>query len=126
MEIKEEIFPDESMERTFHFPESVCPTITYSCDQCDYTANKYPTLKMHMKSKHDGIRYPCDQCDYSATENGNLKKHKKFKHQGVKYPCDQCDYSATVLSSLKRHQALYLKKMVAQYPVHAYKYGMIK
>ena len=101
-DLSEDMFMNDAKE--FTFLDSVCAVITYSCDQCDYTATKMPTLKTHMRSKHEGVRYPCDQCEYSATENGNLKKHKKFKHEGVKYPCDQCEYSATVLSSLKRHQ----------------------
>ena len=33
------------------------------------------TLRIHKKSKHEGIRYDCHLCDYKATQKGDLKRH---------------------------------------------------
>ena len=76
----------------------------HSCDQCDYSAYNTSNLKVHNKSKHEGIRYPCDQCDYAATTAHSLKIHNEAKHIGIRYPCDQCEYTATTAHSLKIHK----------------------
>ena len=77
--------------------------IKYPCQQCDYQATQSSSLQMHIKSKHEGVKYPCQQCDYQATHPSSLQMHIKSKHEGVKYPCQQCDYQATQLSNFKRH-----------------------
>ena len=84
-------------------------------------------LKLHIKSKHEGVRYPCSHCEYVFTTAGNLKKHIKSKHgewdihviivtraripkihienkhEGVRYLFDQCEYVATDWSNLNKH-----------------------
>ena len=84
-------------------------------------------LKLHIKSKHEGVRYPCSHCEYVFTTAGNLKKHIKSKHgewdihviivtraripkihienkhEGVRYLFDQCEYVATDRSNLNKH-----------------------
>ena len=36
-----------------------------------------------MKSIHKDIKHACTQCDYKANTQGNLKLHIKSKHEGV-------------------------------------------
>ena len=61
------------------------------CRQCDYENSALYNLRLHVESKHEGVRYPCNQCDYKATREVHLRRHKEIKHEGVRYPCDKCD-----------------------------------
>ena len=66
-----------------------------------YAATTASSLKIHIESKHKGVRYPCSQCEYSTTERINLKRYVGVKHEGVIYACSQCKYAAA--GELKRH-----------------------
>ena len=39
------------------------------CDQCEYTNYDKVTLKRHKVRVHSHKRYSCDQCDYSAQKH---------------------------------------------------------
>ena len=80
--------------------------VSYPCDQCKYVTSTQLILKVHKKSKHEGIKYPCDQCDYAATTSSHLKTHQEARHAGIRYPCDKCEYAASALQSLNRHKKL--------------------
>ena len=73
----------------------------YPCDKCKYLATTANSLKLHIKSKHEGVNFPCEKCEYVATQASNLKQHIETKHEGVRYPCDKCEYAATTANSLK-------------------------
>ena len=62
-------------------------------------------LKIHVESKHEGVRYPCSQCEHAATTAEALKIHVKSKHDGVRYPCPECEFYSTTASYLKKHIA---------------------
>ena len=66
---------------------------SYKCDQCEHVASKKLSLKLHIQSKHEGLRFPCDHCDYKATQKQLLKKHINEKHDGSMFSCDekQCE-----------------------------------
>ena len=49
----------------------------------EYTAYTVSALKVHIASKHEGVKYLCDKCEHVATNAGNLRKHIKSKHDGV-------------------------------------------
>merc|ERR1712189_23215 len=66
----------------------------YKCQDCDYSATQKGHIKIHVQSKHEGIKYPCHQCDYQATRSSSLQRHIESIHEGIKYPCQQCDYQA--------------------------------
>ena len=66
-----------------------------SCNECDFKSTQKSNLKLHKRSKHEGVTYPCDECDYKATQPGNLKQHKESIHLGVKFSCNVCDFKAT-------------------------------
>ena len=42
-------------------------------------------LKVHIGSKHEGVRYQCDQCDFTAAQIGHLKGHTRSKHEGFRF-----------------------------------------
>ena len=75
----------------------------YFCNQCDYKTGWPGDLKLHQKTKHEGIAIVCDQCDYITTRQSNLTVHKKAKHDNVRYPCRHCDYYASYRSHLRIH-----------------------
>ena len=60
--------------------------------QCEYAATTLGHLKIHVKSKHEGVRYPCSQCEHAATTASNLKTHVESKHEEVQYPCPECEF----------------------------------
>jgi len=53
-----------------------------SCDQCEFTGSDQSLLK-HKESKHEAVSYSCDQCEYSAGSHSNLKRHKESKHEVI-------------------------------------------
>ena len=96
--------------------------VRYQCDQCDYSAGKFHTLKCdkcidvatsssdfkkHKAVRHKGNpcnkNYQCDNCTYAA-RTSSLKVHKELKHEGVRHPCDQCEYFAGSFENLKKHK----------------------
>ena len=52
----------------------------FKCEECDYAATQSGSLKVHVESKHRGVRYPCQMCSYKGTTKGNTKAHMKAKH----------------------------------------------
>ena len=103
-----------------------------TCEKCNKQFTRSSYLRLHNKTKHEGLRYPCSECDLQCTQPQNLKAHKKSVHErvevncgqcefkstfkqsvvkheksvreGVRYYCDQCDYQASQSSNLKQHQ----------------------
>ena len=51
---------------------------THLCKNCDYKTKHKHNLKVHMESKHKGIKYKCNQCEYTGTKYG-LKDHERAK-----------------------------------------------
>ena len=37
-------------------------------------------FKVHIESKHEGVRYSCDKCECAATTPSILKRHIQRKH----------------------------------------------
>merc|ERR1719186_519096 len=78
--------------------------IKYTCSQCEYEAKGAVYLKQHIQNIHEGIRYPCENCEYKGGSLKRLKIHIRSKHEGLRYPCDKCDHKATAKENLKIHQ----------------------
>lgn len=56
------------------------PSLSYSCDNCDFKAAEVGNLRMHTFYKHGGKTYSCDKCDFKAQRQSGLKFHKNMKH----------------------------------------------
>ena len=76
----------------------------FLCDQCDYKAARFSSVKQHKEYVHEGVKYHCDQCLYEGSNTRQLKKHIDGVHDGVKYKCDQCDHESNRRTSLYRHK----------------------
>jgi len=74
------------------------------CEECNYSSARPSDLRIHIESKHQGVRYPCGDCEYAATEPRQLKRHREAKHEGIRYPCDECEYAATQMCHLTKHK----------------------
>ena len=46
-------------------------------------------LSKNRVSVNPGFRIPCDQCSYSSATAQQMKLHIESKHLGIRYPCDQ-------------------------------------
>ena len=75
----------------------------FTCEQCQNQFTTKGSLKIHIQSKHDGIKYACNHCEYQGTTQGNLKIHIQSKHDGIKYACNHCEYQAIQQSHLRVH-----------------------
>ena len=75
--------------------------VGFPCNQCEYVATRAYNLKIHFKSKHEGVRHPCPECEFAATRARGLKIHIERKHEGLKYPCPNCEYAATTAKKPK-------------------------
>lgn len=95
------------------------------CRNCDYSTNKWLSLKQHLASHSCGESsstgcfyeqkqlpvktYTCKECGYCTLHNGNLKPHMRI-HTGEKpYKCSQCAVAFRTSSHLKRHLVTHLK-----------------
>ena len=55
----------------------------HECEHCQRIFSRRDGLKLHIQSKHEGVKYACNQCDYQATTQGYIKRHIQSKHKGV-------------------------------------------
>ena len=100
------ITPNNAANRIVRRTEILSESGNIQCQDCGKVFDSIPGLRIHTKSKHEGIKYAyyaCNQCDWKFTQQGNLTIHIKSKHEGVKYACNQCDYQATDKSNLTTH-----------------------
>jgi len=75
------------------------------CQECDYTATSWLSVKKHIDQVHRLIRYPCTQCDYVGVNKPALTNHIRCKHEEKSYPCDECSYVGADLKYLRNHKA---------------------
>ena len=75
----------------------------YYCDQCEYQSTTRNSLKIHIESKHEGIKYPCSHCRTEFRCRSDLKRHIRSIHLAIKFNCKQCDYQSKDQTAVKRH-----------------------
>jgi len=74
------------------------------CVECDKSYSDYSGLRNHRQAVHEGVTYDCRQCDYKATLKANLKIHIESKHEGIKkFACSFCDNRYSSKQKLKYH-----------------------
>ena len=86
--------------------EDIEQKTSYKCEQCHHVATKKLSLKLHVQSKHEGLRFPCDHCDYKATQKHLLKKHITEKHDGMMFVCngEKCELKFWTKIELADHK----------------------
>ena len=57
-------------------------TEVYECNHCQNKFTTKPGLKLHIESKHEGVKFACMQCEYQATRQSALTRHIQSKHEG--------------------------------------------
>ena len=74
-------FEDEESLK-IHKDAAHANTKEIKCEQCDWTTNFPPHLKLHIESVHLGIMYDCDYpgCTKSFNKKWNLNIHKSTVH----------------------------------------------
>ena len=73
------------------------------CDQCDKTFKTKESLRLHVKSVHEGVVFKCTKCDRSYGNLDNLKRHIGGVHDGIIFKCDICGKDFKHKSVLKIH-----------------------
>ena len=77
------------------------------CETCKKTFASTVTLKVHIKSVHEGIsREICDICKMTFKSSRNLRRHMErlhFKLQSKNSVCEICKKSFLRNCSLKEH-----------------------
>ena len=103
--IKNEFTPDEVDRITPNVEnETLKKPKQYSCQACDKSFARSPSLKRHILTVHRGQKpYYCQACDKSYTQSSSLKTHILTFHRGQKYSCQACDKSFTRYHALKTH-----------------------
>ena len=63
-------------EEKFSFTDTLAKHIEtiHKCRVCDFEATTKSRLKVHVQSKHGGIRFDCTQCDVFCPERVDLAK----------------------------------------------------
>ncbi|XP_053677687.1 zinc finger protein 850-like [Anopheles nili] len=77
----------------------------YSCKQCDKKFDRWPKLKIHVGTVHEGRppNFVCPQCNKSFQVRSRLKAHMQT-HEKKEYVCDVCGDSFGAKGLLKRHR----------------------
>ena len=69
------------------------------------TSSQFTRVSGTPVPKHMGVevRYPCETCGKSYSDQNTLRIHIKSVHEGVKYPCVLCFKIYSDMSALRRH-----------------------
>jgi len=60
-------------------------TKRYKCPQCDYSATRSNTVKVHVSAVHEKIRnLRCPQCHYTSARRGDLNRHVRMVHEHMR------------------------------------------
>ena len=79
----------------------------YKCDQCHKSFKVEKSLKIHVRSVHDGILFQCDQCPSKYPRKTELKVHIKQEHEGLTFLCNLCGKSLANSKSLRVHMQVH-------------------
>ncbi|XP_064092700.1 zinc finger and BTB domain-containing protein 14-like isoform X12 [Macrobrachium nipponense] len=76
----------------------------FTCQYCDYGANRKDVLLEHIHSRHTGERpFSCPQCSFTTARKSVLTVHQRM-HSGEKpYACLLCPYRSAQKSNLNTH-----------------------
>ncbi|XP_066970615.1 myoneurin-like isoform X12 [Macrobrachium rosenbergii] len=76
----------------------------FTCQYCDYGANRKDVLLEHIHSRHTGERpFSCPQCSFTTARKSVLTVHQRM-HSGEKpYACPLCPYRSAQKSNLNTH-----------------------
>ena len=69
---------------------------TYNCSiqNCDFTANKRRSLRIHINSVHLNHWHSCNLCDYKSAMKSHLTEHIKYMHIKIEDEiCTECNKS---------------------------------
>ena len=75
----------------------------FFCRSCEKTFTRNSTLKMHIKTVHEGIKLKCQQCPKEFVQSKDLKRHIKVIHEGIKYKCQECLKEYNNTTNFKEH-----------------------
>lgn len=79
----------------------------FNCAECDYTAPKLSSVKLHMRVRREEKRYMCTECDYSAAQVIDLKTHLKVHYVKKQFNCAEFNYTVAKLISVKLHMRVH-------------------
>ena len=76
----------------------------FQCIKCDFQADKYSKLQIHVKSIHESVTFPCPQCQHRVKSKNSLMFHIQTVHEGKKpFSCPQCDFKGALEINIKAH-----------------------
>lgn len=73
------------------------------CKLCDYEAEDFQALEVHIKSRHEERKYSCTVCDYKHTVLNRVTFHIAEKHGEKNIQCTLCEYVCATQRGLNRH-----------------------
>ena len=82
----------------------------HSCTMCDYKANTFNQITVHVNIKHKKVTFACDKCDFTATTKHSFQKHVSKCVGAHPYTCNKCDYKTAVLKNLYAHAETHVSK----------------
>jgi hypothetical protein len=85
--------------------DSVHFGIKHGCPKCGKQCTTKANLSKHFAEVHEGRRIKCDQCHFTVKGNNQLKIHIETKHLGLRYYCTEQDCNNSFQSSpgLRNH-----------------------
>ena len=98
----------DQFDKDFSLEDENAKRRIYQCDQCDKSYEVKSSLKVHIKTVHEGKRdHKCKECDKSYTQKATLDAHISAIHTQIKQQCPKCEMSFTT----KRHRRDHLNRV---------------
>ena len=74
------------LNKTVNDPEALFnpnnpKVLKVQCPDCGKILSTKKRLRIHIESKHEGLRWPCNQCDFKAWERCSLNSHIRAIHR---------------------------------------------
>ncbi|XP_057380646.1 uncharacterized protein LOC130703026 isoform X2 [Daphnia carinata] len=94
---------DQEPHKTSKTSDETGPS-RYSCESCNYSANKIFRLKNHRRRHTEDSVYRCSICSYSVPMKRQLTFHITNHHLDG-FSCNLCNYKAKTLTEKNNHYA---------------------
>ena len=78
----------------------------YSCDKCEFKADRRSLIDQHIQSQHLGKMFKCDQCEKTFAMKHYVSLHKTIVHKdkNLFYYCDICGYKSRAKRTIQIHR----------------------
>ena len=97
----------------------------HECKQCSYVGKIPRSLKLHIRSVHEGVRFLCPECGHESRRKWDLQDHVRRVHKKEldqsymniepeisTYECNECGKGFATMQNLTVHTEVHSKQRI--------------